>query len=92
MGGDFQGKNQDTAKGVYAMVAKDVFTYVKSPKFRNLNLQISASFFEIYGGKVNTISSLVLVLEMLGLKSVYTIPKKYCIISFMKYFTYIETL
>ncbi|XP_037778399.1 kinesin-like protein KIF2A isoform X4 [Penaeus monodon] len=52
MGGDFQGKNQDTAKGVYAMVAKDVFTYVKSPKFRNLNLQISASFFEIYGGKV----------------------------------------
>lgn len=52
MGGDFQGKNQDTAKGVYAMVAKDVFTYVKSPKFRNLHLQISASFFEIYGGKV----------------------------------------
>lgn len=52
MGGDFQGKSQDCAKGVYAMVAKDVFVYEKSPKYRSLNLQISASFFEIYGGKV----------------------------------------
>lgn len=52
MGGDFQGKNQDCAKGIYAMVAKDVFIYIKNPKYRNLNLQISASFFEIYGGKV----------------------------------------
>ena len=53
MGGDFQGKSQDCAKGVYAMVAKDVFVYGKSPKYRNLNSQISASFFEIYGGKVS---------------------------------------
>lgn len=53
MGGDFQGKNQDCAKGIYAMVAKDVFIYTKNPKYRNLNLQISASFFEIYGGKVS---------------------------------------
>ncbi|XP_045122810.1 kinesin-like protein KIF2A isoform X5 [Portunus trituberculatus] len=52
MGGDFQGKNQDCAKGIYAMVAKDVFIYTKNPKYRNLNLQVSASFFEIYGGKV----------------------------------------
>ncbi|XP_071547928.1 kinesin-like protein KIF2A isoform X4 [Panulirus ornatus] len=52
MGGDFQGKSQDCAKGIYAMVAKDVFIYTKNPKFRNLNLQVSASFFEIYGGKV----------------------------------------
>ncbi|KAK4314748.1 hypothetical protein Pmani_013998 [Petrolisthes manimaculis] len=52
MGGDFQGKSQDCAKGIYAMVAKDVFVYTKNPKYRNLNLQVSASFFEIYGGKV----------------------------------------
>ncbi|KAG0704647.1 Kinesin-like protein Klp10A [Chionoecetes opilio] len=52
MGGDFLGKNQDCSKGIYAMVAKDVFIYSKNPKYRNLNLQVSASFFEIYGGKV----------------------------------------
>ncbi|XP_008543363.1 kinesin-like protein Klp10A isoform X4 [Microplitis demolitor] len=52
MGGDFNGKTQDCKKGVYAMVAKDVFKYLKSPKYRVLNLVISASFFEIYSGKV----------------------------------------
>ncbi|XP_042218489.1 kinesin-like protein KIF2A isoform X4 [Homarus americanus] len=52
MGGDFQGKSQDCASGIYAMVAKDVFIFTKNPKFRHLNLQVSASFFEIYGGKV----------------------------------------
>lgn len=52
MGGDFQGKSQDCTKGIYLMAAKDVFQYLKSPKFRNLNLQVSASFFEIYSGKV----------------------------------------
>ncbi|XP_063990933.1 kinesin-like protein Klp10A isoform X3 [Diachasmimorpha longicaudata] len=52
MGGDFNGKTQDCKKGIYAMVAKDVFKYLKSPKYRGLNLVISASFFEIYSGKV----------------------------------------
>ncbi|XP_012261011.2 uncharacterized protein LOC105688935 isoform X3 [Athalia rosae] len=52
MGGDFNGKTQDCKKGIYAMVAKDVFKYLKSSKFRSLNLIISASFFEIYSGKV----------------------------------------
>ncbi|XP_012275898.1 kinesin-like protein Klp10A isoform X2 [Orussus abietinus] len=52
MGGDFNGKTQDCKKGIYAMVAKDVFKCLKSPKFRPLNLVISASFFEIYSGKV----------------------------------------
>jgi len=52
MGGDFQGKSQDCTKGIYMMAAKDVFQYLKSPKYRNLNLQVSASFFEIYSGKV----------------------------------------
>ncbi|XP_033218474.1 kinesin-like protein KIF2A [Belonocnema kinseyi] len=52
MGGDFNGKTQDCKKGIYAMVTKDVFKYLKSPKYRPLNLVISASFFEIYSGKV----------------------------------------
>ncbi|XP_050345034.1 kinesin-like protein Klp10A isoform X1 [Nymphalis io] len=52
MGGDFQGKMQDCKKGIYAMAARDVFTYLKSPKYKPLNLIVSASFFEIYSGKV----------------------------------------
>jgi hypothetical protein len=34
MGGDFQGKTQDCKKGIYAMAAKDVFKFLKSPKFK----------------------------------------------------------
>ncbi|CAF4861926.1 unnamed protein product [Pieris macdunnoughi] len=52
MGGDFQGKQQDCKKGIYAMAARDVFTYLKSHKYKPLNLIVSASFFEIYSGKV----------------------------------------
>lgn len=52
MGGDFNGKTQDCRKGIYAMVAKDVFKCLKMPKYRPLNLIVSASFFEIYSGKV----------------------------------------
>ncbi|CAL4074511.1 unnamed protein product, partial [Meganyctiphanes norvegica] len=52
MGGDFLGKSQDCTKGIYMMCTKDVFQYLKSSKYRHLNLQISASFFEIYSGKV----------------------------------------
>uniref|UniRef100_U5ELQ3 Kinesin-like protein n=1 Tax=Corethrella appendiculata TaxID=1370023 RepID=U5ELQ3_9DIPT len=52
MGGDFNGKVQDCKNGIYAMAAKDVFTYLRSPKYNNLNLVVSASFFEIYSGKV----------------------------------------
>uniref|UniRef100_A0ABD2WAC8 Kinesin-like protein n=1 Tax=Trichogramma kaykai TaxID=54128 RepID=A0ABD2WAC8_9HYME len=52
MGGDFNGKVQDCKKGIYAMVAKDVFKCLKMTKYRPLNLIISASFFEIYSGKV----------------------------------------
>lgn len=52
MGGDFNGKTQDCKKGIYAMVAKDVFKMLKLAKYRPLNLVISASFFEIYSGKV----------------------------------------
>ncbi|XP_063548235.1 kinesin-like protein Klp10A isoform X6 [Cydia strobilella] len=52
MGGDFQGKTQDCKKGIYAMAARDVFAYLKSHKYKPLNLIVSASFFEIYSGKV----------------------------------------
>ncbi|XP_025987733.1 kinesin-like protein KIF2A isoform X4 [Solenopsis invicta] len=52
MGGDFNGKTQDCKKGIYAMVAKDVFKCLKLAKYRPLNLVISSSFFEIYSGKV----------------------------------------
>ncbi|XKL59859.1 hypothetical protein PGB90_000875 [Kerria lacca] len=52
MGGDFHGKTQDCKKGIYAMAAKDVFKLLRSPKYKSLNLAVSASFFEIYSGKV----------------------------------------
>lgn len=52
MGGDFNGKNQDCQKGIYAMAAADVFRLANSPKYRQMSLVVSASFFEIYSGKV----------------------------------------
>ncbi|XP_013105122.1 kinesin-like protein Klp10A [Stomoxys calcitrans] len=52
MGGEFNGKIQDCKNGIYAMAAKDVFTYLNGPRFRHLSLVVSASFFEIYSGKV----------------------------------------
>ncbi|CAG9863478.1 unnamed protein product [Phyllotreta striolata] len=53
MGGDFtSGKNQNCERGIYAMVAADVFRLVNSPKYSQYNFVVSASFFEIYSGKV----------------------------------------
>ncbi|KAG9508465.1 Kinesin-like protein KIF2A, partial [Fragariocoptes setiger] len=52
MGGDFNGKTQDCSRGIYALVARDVFKLLKSPKYRSENLLVYASFFEIYSGKV----------------------------------------
>ncbi|KAM6944854.1 kinesin-like protein KIF2A isoform 4-T4 [Lycodopsis pacificus] len=52
MGGDFSGKNQDCAKGVYALAARDVFLMLKKPNYKKLDLQVYATFFEIYSGKV----------------------------------------
>ncbi|XP_055914924.1 kinesin-like protein Klp10A isoform X2 [Eupeodes corollae] len=52
MGGEFNGKIQDCKNGIYAMAAKDVFAYLNGTRYRNLNLVVSASFFEIYSGKV----------------------------------------
>lgn len=52
MGGDFSGKNQDCSKGIYALSARDVFLMWKKPNYKKLDLQIYATFFEIYSGKV----------------------------------------
>lgn len=60
MGGDFQGKTQDCKKGIYAMAAKDVFKWLRSSQYKPLNLIVSASFFEIYSGKVKLFTVLYL--------------------------------
>ncbi|XP_008335076.1 kinesin-like protein KIF2A isoform X3 [Cynoglossus semilaevis] len=52
MGGDFSGKNQDCSKGIYALAARDVFLMLKKPCYKKLDLQVFATFFEIYSGKV----------------------------------------
>ncbi|XP_065517400.1 kinesin-like protein KIF2A isoform X2 [Lathamus discolor] len=52
MGGDFSGKNQDCSKGIYALAARDVFLMLKKPNNKKLELQVYATFFEIYSGKV----------------------------------------
>ncbi|XP_026846345.1 kinesin-like protein Klp10A [Drosophila persimilis] len=52
MGGEFTGKIQDCKNGIYAMAAKDVFATLNTPRYRTMNLVVSASFFEIYSGKV----------------------------------------
>lgn len=52
MGGDFSTKGQqDCSKGIYALAARDVFKLL-STKYKRDNLVVSASFFEIYSGKV----------------------------------------
>ena len=53
MGGTFSGKAQDANKGIYAMTAKDVFRLLKAPQHKNKSLAVSASYFEIYSGKVS---------------------------------------
>ncbi|XP_064152997.1 kinesin-like protein KIF2A [Anguilla rostrata] len=52
MGGDFSGNNQDCSKGIYAFAAHDVFALLKQPAYKPLGLQVFATFFEIYIGKV----------------------------------------
>ncbi|XP_004480528.2 kinesin-like protein KIF2B [Dasypus novemcinctus] len=52
MGGVFSGRAQDCSRGIYAMVAQDVFLLLKSPTYETLDLKVYGTFFEIYGGKV----------------------------------------
>ncbi|RCN26453.1 kinesin motor domain protein, partial [Ancylostoma caninum] len=40
------------ASGIYALTASDVFKMQHSQQYKKLNLSVSCSFFEIYGGKV----------------------------------------
>lgn len=52
MGGDFTaGKQQDCSKGIYCLAASDLFKLQKT-KYKSLDLVVSASFFEIYSGKI----------------------------------------
>ncbi|XP_026169083.1 kinesin-like protein KIF2C isoform X1 [Mastacembelus armatus] len=52
MGGDFTGKQQNSAKGIYALAAQDVFTHLNHRKYAKLDVSAYVSFFEIYNGKV----------------------------------------
>ncbi|XP_077415156.1 kinesin-like protein KIF2C isoform X2 [Vanacampus margaritifer] len=52
MGGDFSGKQQNHAKGIYALAAQDVFACLSQRRYTNMNLSAYVSFFEIYNGKV----------------------------------------
>ncbi|KAM4722415.1 LOW QUALITY PROTEIN: kinesin-like protein KIF2C [Rhinophrynus dorsalis] len=52
MGGDFTGKSQNVSKGVYASASRDVFLLLEQPRYKNLDLDVFVTFFEIYNGKV----------------------------------------
>nr|XP_033772974.1 kinesin-like protein KIF2C isoform X5 [Geotrypetes seraphini] len=51
MGGDFSGKSQNVSKGIYAFSSRDVFALLSQPRYKNLDLEVYVSFFEIYNGK-----------------------------------------
>ncbi|CAH8541042.1 unnamed protein product [Schistosoma turkestanicum] len=52
MGGEFHARGkQDCSNGIYALAAADVFE-MNTTTYRNENLRIVATFFEIYSGKV----------------------------------------
>ncbi|KAF6206076.1 hypothetical protein GE061_017301 [Apolygus lucorum] len=46
------GAGHGREKGIYAMVAMDVFRCLRYPEHENKNLMVSSSYYEIYGGKV----------------------------------------
>ncbi|KAL3186579.1 hypothetical protein MRX96_027392 [Rhipicephalus microplus] len=52
MGGEFSGNTQDCSKGIYGLATKDVFRLLDSLEYKNKDLVVSSSFFEIYSGKV----------------------------------------
>ncbi|XP_034744093.1 kinesin-like protein KIF2C isoform X2 [Etheostoma cragini] len=81
MGGDFTGKQQNSAKGIYALAAQDVFTYLNHRRYAHLDVSAYVSFFEIYNGKVYDLlnkKNMLRVLEddrqqvqVVGLEEVY---------------------
>uniref|UniRef100_A0A8C6ZU70 Kinesin-like protein n=1 Tax=Nothoprocta perdicaria TaxID=30464 RepID=A0A8C6ZU70_NOTPE len=52
MGGDFSGRAQNASKGIYAFASQDVFLLLSQPRYRNRDLEVYVTFFEIYNGKV----------------------------------------
>ncbi|NXH03707.1 KIF2C protein, partial [Loxia leucoptera] len=52
MGGDFSGRGQNASRGIYAFASQDVFLLLNQPRYRNQNLEVYVTFFEIYNGKV----------------------------------------
>ncbi|XP_037348565.1 kinesin-like protein KIF2B [Talpa occidentalis] len=52
MGGVISGNEQDCSKGIYALVAQDVFLLLQTSAYEKLGLKVYGTFFEIYGGKV----------------------------------------
>ncbi|XP_051480538.1 kinesin-like protein KIF2C isoform X2 [Apus apus] len=52
MGGDFSGRTQNASKGIYAYASQDVFLLLNQPRYRNQDLGVHVTFFEIYNGKV----------------------------------------
>ncbi|KAG9464964.1 hypothetical protein GDO78_019145 [Eleutherodactylus coqui] len=52
MGGDFLGKSQNVTKGVYAFASQDVFLLLSQQRYKDLDLEVFVTFFEIYNGKV----------------------------------------
>ncbi|KAM5273435.1 kinesin-like protein KIF2B [Ctenodactylus gundi] len=52
MGGAFSVRAQDYSKGIYALVAQDVFRLLKNLNYEKLELKVYGTFFEIYGAKV----------------------------------------
>ncbi|NXA35988.1 KIF2A protein, partial [Eudromia elegans] len=52
MGGDFSVKNMECSKGIYVLVAEDIFSRLQDPSCQKLELRVYGAFFEIYGGKV----------------------------------------
>lgn len=52
MGGVFSGRKQDFSKGMYALVAQDVFLLLQSSTYKTLDFRVYGTFFEIYGSKV----------------------------------------
>ncbi|XP_058699214.1 kinesin-like protein KIF2C isoform X1 [Poecile atricapillus] len=52
MGGDFSGRTQNASQGIYAFASQDVFLLLNQPRYRNQNLEVYVTFFEIYNGKV----------------------------------------
>ncbi|XP_043439956.1 kinesin-like protein KIF2B [Prionailurus bengalensis] len=65
MGGAFLGRDQDCSKGIYALVARDVFLLLQTAAYEKLGLKVYGTFFEIYGGKVYDLLNLKKKLQVL---------------------------